>query len=245
MAIQFSTNGDNLQNSTNTTFFASSTSAQSISVWINALWDGATKTTSMVGMYNATTATAIQIGSRIAAGQCDIWTWGGGVMITSTGVTIPANVWVNITYTYDGTSHRLYYNGILNNTVVNGTAPRVAQIAGNFNQVYMNGYSSGTTSETGNFYVDTYDYYNRTLSADEVRTIYEAEGNRHGIVYGTLLRYEFDEGVIGNTVTSIVNQTTYDLTVSNLVSGSARTPKVVYSPGSVSSNLRVPLGLNG
>jgi hypothetical protein len=199
----------------------------------------------MVGMYASAGGTAIQIGSRTAAGQCDIWTWGGGIMISSTGVTIPANTWVNIAYTYDGTSHRLYYNGVLNNTVVNGTAPRVAQIAGNFNQVYMNGYSTGLTGETANFYVDTYDYYNRMLSTDEVRTIYEAEGNRHGIVYGALLRYEFDEGVISNTVTSIVNQTAYDLAVSNLVSGSARTPRVVYSPGSVSCNLRVPLGLNG
>jgi hypothetical protein len=239
MAVQFSTNGDNLQNATNTTFFASSTTAQSISVWINALWDGATKTTSMVGMYASAGGVAIQIGSRLVAGQCDIWTWGGAVLISTTGITIPTNAWVNITYTYDGTSHKVYYNGVLNNTST------TAQIVGNFNQVYLNGYSTGTTSETGNFYVDTYDYYNRVLSAEEVRTIYEAEGNRHGIVAGALLRYEFDEGVISNTVTSIVNQTAYDLTVSNLVSGSARTPRVVYSPGSVSCNLRVPLGLNG
>jgi hypothetical protein len=241
MAIQFSTNGDNLQNTTNSTFFSASTAAQSVSVWINALWDGATKTTSMVGMYASAGGTAIQIGSRTAAGQCDIWTWGGGIMITSTGVTIPANTWVNITYTYDGTSHRLYYNGVLNNTVVNGTAPRSPQIAGNFNMVYMNGFSTGATSETGNFYVDTYDYYNRVLSADEVITIYEAEGNRHGIVYGAVLRYEFDEGIIGNTIATIINQTAYDLTVSNLASGSVRTPRVVYSPGAVSCNLRVPL----
>jgi hypothetical protein len=238
MALQFSTNGDNLQNATNATFFAASTAAQSITVWINALWDGATKTSSMVGMYNSTGTTAIQIGSRLAAGQCDVWTWGGGILISSTGVTIPSNTWVNIAYTYDGTTHRLYYNGILTNTST--TAP----IAGNFNQVYLNGYSTGTTSETANFYVDTYDYYNRVLSADEINTIYNAEGNRHGIVYGAVLRYEFDEGVIGNTVSTIYNQTAYDLTVSNLVSGSARTPKVVYYPGSIASNMRVPIGLN-
>jgi hypothetical protein len=238
MAVQFSTNGNNLQNATNSTFFSAAIAPQSISVWINALWDGATKTSSMVGMYASAGGTAIQIGSRIAAGQCDIWSWGGTILLSTTGVTIPANTWVNITYTYDGTTHKIYYNGLINNTST------TAQLAGNFNQVYLNGYSTGATSETANFYVDTYDYYNRVLSADEIRTIYESEGNRHGIVYGALLRYEFDEGVINNTVTTIYNQTTYDLTVSNLVSGSARTPTVVYYPGSVSSNLRVPLGMN-
>jgi hypothetical protein len=245
MAVQFTTNGDSLANATDTTFFSSSTAAQSINVWINALWDGAAKTSSMVGMYNATGTTAIQIGSRTAAGQCDIWTWGGGIMITSTGITIPANTWVNITYTYDGTSHRLYYNGVLNNTVVNGTAPRTAQIAGNLNQVFLNGFSTGAASETATFQVDTYYYYSRVLSVDEIMTIYNARGNRHGIVYGSLLRYEFDEGVQGDNVASIRNQTTYPLAVSDLVSNSARTPKVTYAPGSVNSNLRVPLGCNG
>jgi hypothetical protein len=245
MAVQFSTNGDSLANATDATTFSSSTASQSINVWINALWDGNVKTSSMVGMYNAVGATAIQIGSRTAAGQCDIWTWGGGIMISSTGVTIPSNTWANITYTYDGTSHRLYYNGVLNNTVVNGTAPNTAQIAGNFNQVFLNGFATGAASETANFQVDTYYYYNRTLTADEILTIYNSRGNRHGIVYRSLLRYEFDEGVQGATVSSIRNQTTYPLPVSDLVSNSVRTPTVIYSPGAVSSNLRVPLGCNG
>jgi len=245
MAVSFTTAGDNLANATDATFFLSSTAAQSVTVWINALWDGATKTSSMVGMYNSAGTTAIQIGSRTAAGQCDIWTWGGGIMISSTGITIPANTWVNITYTYDGTNHRLYYNGALNRTVVNGTTPFVAQIAGNFNTVYMNGFATGGTNETATFMVDTYYYYNRTLSADEIQTIYSARGNRHGIVYGSLLRYEFDEAVLGSNVVSVVNQTSYNQAVSNLLPAALRTPTVTYAAGSVSSNLRVPLGCNG
>jgi hypothetical protein len=248
MAVQFTTNGDNITNATDATFFASATVSQSITVWINALWDGNVKTSSMVGMYQAagtTGATAIQIGSRTAAGQCDIWTWGGGIMISSTGVTIPSNTWVNITYTYDGTSHRLYYNGALNNTVVNGTAPFVPQIAGSFNAVYMNGFAAGGINETANFMVDTYYYYNRTLSANEIQTIYAARGNRHGIVYGSLLRYEFDEEVLGSNVVKVVNQTVYDHAISDLLPANARTPRVTYAAGEVSSNLRVPLGING
>lgn len=248
MAVQFTTNGDNITNATDATFFTSATVSQSITVWINALWDGNIKTSSMVGMYQAaggTGATAIQIGSRTAAGQCDIWTWGGGIMISSTGVTIPANTWVNITYTYDGTSHRLYYNGTLNRTVINGTAPNVAQIAGSFNAVYMNGFAAGGVSETATFMVDTYYYYTRTLSADEIQTIYAARGNRHGIVYGSLLRYEFDEAVLGSDVVSVVNQSSYNQAISNLLPANLRTPRVTYAAGSVSSNLRVPLGCNG
>lgn len=247
MAVQFTSNGDNITNATDATFFATATSPQSITVWINALWDGNVKTSSMVGMYQAaggTGATAIQIGSRTAAGQCDIWTWGGGIMISTTGITIPANTWVNITYTYDGTSHRLYYNGALNRTVVNGTG-FTAQIAGNFNAVYMNGFAAGATAETASFSVDTYYYYTRTLSADEIQSIYAARGNRHGIVYGSLLRYEFDEAVVGSNVVSVVNQSDYNHLVSDLLPANARTPNVTYAGGEVSSNLRVPLGCNG
>jgi hypothetical protein len=234
MAVSFTTNGDALTNATNATYFMPARSAQSISVWINALWDGSTKTSSMVGMYAAGT-TAIQIGSRTAAGQCDIWTWGGGIMVSTTGITIPASTWVNITYTYDGTTHRIYYNGVLNNSST------TAQQAGNFNAVYLNGYATGATAETATFQVDTYDYYNRMLSANEVQTIYTSRGQRHGIIYGLIAKYEFDEGVQGANVTTIYNQTNYDPTVSNLTSATAQTPKVVYSPGYVVSNMRVPL----
>jgi hypothetical protein len=234
MAVQFSTNGDALTNATNTTFFAASTAPQSVSVWINGLWDGATKTTSMVGMY-APGASAIQIGSRVAAGQCNIWSWGGTIMVSTTGVTIPANTWVNITYTYDGTTHRVYYNGALNNSST------TAQLAGNFTAVYLNGYATGATSETGVFQVDTYDYYNRALSADEIQTIYSARGQRHGIVYGRLLSYDFDEGVQSATVATIYNQTDYNPAISNLGSATAQTPKVTHSAGYVSANMRPPL----
>jgi hypothetical protein len=235
MAVQFTVNGDSLANATNTTNFQSATTASSISVWINADWQGATGTKSYVGMYHSTTGTAVQIGTRIANGQCDIWTWGGTLLLSTTGVTIPNGSWVHIGYTYDGTTHRVYYNGALNSTST------TAQLAGNFNMVFLNGYRGGTVSETGTFQVDTYDYYNRMLSADEMRTIYSAKGNRHGIVYGCVARYEFDEGVSGATVGTIYNQTAYDGTVSNLVSNSARTPTVTFTPGYVSGNLRPPL----
>jgi hypothetical protein len=237
MALQFTTNGDALANVTDTSFFLASTSPQSISVWINALWDGATKTSSYVGMYNGAGSTAaIQIGSRIAQGQCDIWSWGGAIILSSTGVTVPSNTWINITYTFDGTTARLYYNGVLNNSAA------YAPAAINFNQVFLNGYTSGGVGETATFQVDTYEYYARALSASEIQTMVSTQGNRHGIVYQELLRYEFDEGVVGVPVAAIFNQSPQVGTASNnLVSNSVRTPAVTFAAGYVSHNLRPPV----
>jgi hypothetical protein len=239
MAVQFTANGDSLANATNATVFQNALTACSVSVWINADWQGAAGTRSYVGMYNSAGGTAIQIGTKTSNGQIDVWTWGGSILVSSTGITVPSGTWVHVTYTFDGTSHRLYINGVLNNTTTQTNNP---QLAGSFNMVSLNGYTSGGVSETGTFQVDTYDYYNRMLSADEVQTIYSAAGNRHGIVYGCVVRYEFDEGISGNTIGIIYNQTAYDGAVSNLISNSARTPTVTYSPGYVSGNLRPPLG---
>lgn len=236
MAVQFTVNGDSLANATDASFFQNALLPSSISVWINADWQGAAGTRSYVGMYNNVGGTAIQIGSRVANGQCDIWTWGGGIMISTTGLTMPNGSWVHVGYTYNGTTHRVYINGVQNNTST------TAQQAGTFNMVFLNGFVTGATSETGTFQVDTYDYYNRELSANEMQTIYQSFGNRHGIVYGCIARYEFDEGVSGSNVGTIYNQTAYNGAVSNLISNSARTPDVTYSPGYVSGNLRPPLG---
>lgn len=235
MAVQFSTSGDSLANSTG--FSVQSTSPQSITVWINALWDGAVKVSSMVGMYNNPGGTAaIQIGAKVANGQCDVWSWGGGTILSTTGVTIPSNVWVNITYTFDGATARLYYNGVLNNSAAYTPAAIV------FNQVFLNGYIGGATNETATFQLDTYEYFTRALSAYEVQTIYTTRGNRHGIVYGELLRYEFDEGAAGSTVVAVPDQGPQAGTLNNsLVSNSPRTPLVTYSAAAASNNLRPPV----
>jgi hypothetical protein len=80
--------------------------------WINAQTWGGTVTNSMVGFYaNATTGGAgIQIGTR-AGGTCEIWYWGGTVLVSSaggTGVTTLSNgQWYHIAYTYNGTNHIL------------------------------------------------------------------------------------------------------------------------------------------
>lgn len=181
--------------------FTTSQQPFSICVWINATWNAGARG-SFVGMYGpAVPVTALQIGT--AAGNYDLtcWTWGGGLMIsTATGVMTGYNgVWTFISYSYDGTTHRLYRDGIQLATST------TAQIAGQFNQVYINGYPTGGTSEVSNHSVDAYAYYNRTLSADEMLTMANSRGSRHGITYGLLARFDFDELSQGTNVGTVID----------------------------------------
>ena len=73
-------------------------------------------------------------------------------------------------------------------------------------------------------------------------TIYSTRGNRHAIINLALLRYEFDEGVVDSQVLAVYNQAGQASTASNdLVSNSVRTPRVTFTPGYVSHNLRPPI----
>lgn len=236
MALQFTQSGDAIANNvTSGVNFQSSTSPITITCWINAPWSGATH--SYVGMYDekqrvATgNSTAIQLGSR-AANTFNVWTWGGGILVTSS-ITISPGVWTFLAYTYDGTTHRCYVNGQL------GGSSTVTQLAGNFDRIYLNGYTNGGANETDTFQLDTYNYYNRTLSANELLTMYTSRGNRHGIVHGVVARYEFDGGSLGTSVSSVTNLTTYNLLYSNLIPVTpAGTTRVNYISGHASGNLR-------
>jgi hypothetical protein len=218
------------------TNFTASTVPFSISVWLNATWNGGSRI-SMVGMYNGTitagTTTGLQIGTGAGTGDVVCWTYGGGAMVSSaTGVMTPYNgQWVMITYTYNGTTHSVYRNDTLLNTAT------TAQIAGTFTQVYINGFPpTGTTSETAVFQVDTYTYYNRTLSAGEIQCMYNAAGARHGIFQGQLARYEFDELAQGATVASVVDLSGNNNTLSNTGAGTAMT--YTYTSSYADSNIR-------
>lgn len=236
MAIQM-TGGTDRHLYTTSTNFINSTDPCSISVWINAVWSGGTRL-SFVGMYNGTvtagTTTGLQIGTG-TAGQVVCWTYGGTTMVTSatSAMTPFNNTWVLITYTYDGTTHRVYRNDTLLGT---GTA---AQNPGQFTQIYINGYPpTGTTAETATYQIDTYSYYNRELSQPEIATIYQAYGNRHGITQGLLASYDFDEAPPGTTVTNVVDTSGNGNSMLNTGAGTAIT--YTYANTVASSNLRTP-----
>lgn len=181
----------------------------SVTCWLNATsWAGGSRR-SHIGIYGPSSdvalgapVTALQIGTAGGANTIDCWTWGGGTIVSAAMPATTWNgVWAFITYTYDGTSHRVYRNGTLLNTTT------TAQQPGFLNQVYINGYPGGGTSEVDNHQVDQYALYRRTLTLDEIQSIYNAQGARHGVFNGLICRYEFDEGANGTAATSVVDLT--------------------------------------
>jgi hypothetical protein len=211
----------------------------SVTVWINATWNPGART-SYVGIYGPTTdtplgapVTAMQIG--VSTGNYDLtcWTWGGATLVgTATGTMTGFNgVWVFITYTYDGTNHRVFRNGVQLATST------TAQTPGFLNQVYINGFPGGVTSEVGAFQVDQYALYRRALLADEILTIYNAAGARHGIVNENICRYEFDEGADATTVTGVVDLSGNGNTLTPTGAGAAMT--YTYPATYANSNIRM------
>lgn len=183
-----------------------SASAFSITCWVNANWS-ATGTQSIIGIYGPTTdtplgapVTAVQLGTRETnPGAIFAWTWGGGALAISANnfMTPLNNTWVNLCYTTNGTTHRIYVNGV---EAVTGTG---TQITGFLNQVYVNGFPNSGAAEVATYQLDQYSLLLRELTPGEVLTIYNAGGGRHGIYFGRTARYEFDELGQGAQVTFV------------------------------------------
>lgn len=206
-----------------------------VTSWLNAVWNpGARK--SFVGIYGpatdtplATPVTGLQIGTTNGAGELSFWTYGGTIMCgTAANFMTPYNnQWVFCAYTYDGTTHRGFLNGI---QVCTGTP---VQTAGYLNQMFINGYPGGGNGETAAFKIDQYTFYDRCLTTDEILTMYNASGARHGITQNLVCRYEYDElgeGIAcssvpdlsgrGNTLTTIGAGTAFTYTYINAVANS-------------------------
>jgi hypothetical protein len=170
--------------------------------WVNANWNTG-NTLSILGVYNTALSggTGVQFGSRPSnPGEVLVWTWGGIVLVASGGAVDPvSNDWSHIAYTYDGTTHRLYVNGRFANSSV------VAQQSGILTSIYLNGYPSGGSAETGDFIVDDISYYSRVLSPEEILTAYSTRGDKDGIVHQRVAGFLCNEGVIGSTVVSVTD----------------------------------------
>jgi hypothetical protein len=212
--------------------------ALSISVWINATWTGGARI-SLIGIYGPATdvplgapITAVQIGSTAGGGELSCWTWGGGTLTTTVAGSMTAfnGQWVHLVYTHNGGTHTLYRNGVQVSTST------TAQITGFLNQVYVNGFPGGGTSEVASFQADAYTLYRRALTADEVLTIYNAQGDRHGIVTSLICHYDFDELGQGATCTSVndTSGTGLNLTVTGVGTAITHT----YTAALANSNLR-------
>ena len=217
--------------------FVGSTDPYTITVWINAVWNGAARL-SFVGMYDGGVSTPVpttglQIGT-LGNGDVTTWTYGGTTLVASANAVMTSfnNTWQMITYTFDGTTHEVYRNDILLNTATGNT------VAGRFTQIYINGYPPvGSAAETAVYSVDSYTYFGRTLSQTEIQTIYNAGGARHGITFGQLARYEFDELPQGVTSASVVDMSGNGNALLN--TGASVTPiTYTYTNAYANSNLR-------
>jgi hypothetical protein len=175
----------------------------------------------------------MQIGTNNGAGELTCWTWGGGTLVgTAAGVMTSFNgIWCQIAYTYDGTNHRVYRNGVQMATST------TAQIAGYMNQVYINGYPGGGTSEVAGYETDQYALYRRALAPDEVLSIYNGGGARHGINYQLVCRYEYDELAGGANVVSVPDLTGNGHTLTPVGGGANFT--YTYTGVYPNSNIRV------
>lgn len=189
------TAGGAVLSSANTAFSYPATSPLTFMTWIYAVdiavW---TNRTSMVGVYGPAAAptTAIQIGS-IANGSVGCWTWGGNVLVSTTGHS-PIAQWNHYTVVYDAGVFSFYINAVL----VSSQAS--TQLTGNLTQTFINGFPTGASSESGNFCTDDTILFNRALSLNEIKTIYTLEGPRDGIYQNVLARYTFDEGSVGANI---------------------------------------------
>ena len=215
-------------------------SSFTLSAWINAAtWTGG-QTHSMVGLYtNATTGGAgLQFGTRTGTGAFDVWYWGGTVLISSTGGTgitsLTNNTWYHLAYTYTGTTHTMYINGLQTNTST------TTQLAGTDTTVYINGFPTGGTSETGLLTVDDIRVYNRVLSANEIATIYNSMGCTDGIAYGQQYSALFNENAPGATVSTCLDYTGNGNTMSPI--GAATGVNFIYASSPITEDTRMVQG---
>src|SRR3989344_8284078 len=87
------------------------------------------------------------------------WKWGGPFLVCT---AIPAtNTWHHYVYTYDGSTHSLYLNGVLVTTGSGATQSSTPATA------YIN-----TDAEHFNGLIDDVRIYNRALSGDEIKRLY-------------------------------------------------------------------------
>jgi hypothetical protein len=214
MAYQESATDNHMWNSAISGGIAAN-AAQSQTVWMYVR-TAMTTTQSICGPYNSTAGgggsppgCAAQIGCRTSnstgTGQVVVWGWNNNQYIWTT--TAPSlNTWFHVAWTWDGTTHSLYING----TVVNTSTATPAQ-TGTYITFIANGYpnttntgASGPTNETGNASIDDWRLYSRALTAAEVQTIYNLNGN-DGIVNGLYGWFKFDEGVPGNSISTAID----------------------------------------
>jgi len=129
---------------------------QSISLWVKLTSN--TGTQNMIAITDGSSS-GIQVGVR--GGGLAAWSWGGGILISTTLPT--TGVWHHVGYTWDGTNNQLYLDGVAATSTT--TAHQVATPT----QAMLGTYDG--TSELLSGALDDVRVYSRTLSSTEVTTL--------------------------------------------------------------------------
>ena len=93
----------------------------------------------------------------------------------STDSNVDTNTWYHLTGTFDGTTPKLYLNGILQNL----SGPNGASGAGTLNKIFIGNFTVGSYYLNGN--VSIVNIYNRAISSQEVLQNYNALKGRYGL----------------------------------------------------------------
>ncbi len=124
-----------------------------------------------------------------------MWQYGGGTTVE--GTFLPANdVWHHAVWTWDGTTNRLYVNGVEDANSL--TALQTAAIT----DINFGRWTGGSEYYPGT--LDDMRIYDRALSPEEVATIYAARGT-DGIVDGLVSRWLMNEGSEGSAASGAGN----------------------------------------
>lgn len=170
--------------STGASGLPNTTAAQSIIMWY-LVSSYPSANVSYINLHNGTNA-SVQIGSWSSV--LSVWGWGGSALV-SAAANPTTGVYHHLAYTYDGTTHRLYIDGVFSNstTVANVSgAETIVEIFGN------------QWTENGVQTLDDVRIYNRALSVSEVQTVYACRGI-DSIVSGLVSRWIFSEGAPGSS----------------------------------------------
>ncbi|MRS05042.1 LamG domain-containing protein, partial [bacterium] len=128
---------DNLRSLT-TTDFGRNAYNQTISAWARYT-SLPNETQNLIVLQRQSTPSAVQMGFREVSGtyRVVVWNWGGAPLVYSNSIP-SANTWHYYSYTFDGTTHRLFIDGI---EAGSSTTPATQNSVPQY--VYLGSYSGG------------------------------------------------------------------------------------------------------
>jgi hypothetical protein len=156
--------------------------------------------TDLAGMTLDGTVTGLRIVIRSSGTKWAFQVVGGSTLATAaTGTCVP-NVWQHIFVTYNSSGAMILY--------INGTSAATATSANLDSHTYSNAIIMGSGGAYYSGDISDVRVYNRTLSANEVRSIYYGIGTRSGLVgyyplAGTAGTYNADFSGNGNFANAI------------------------------------------